>query len=358
MTRLKQWFVRYKHQLSLGILVIGFIFDNIALREADFPLVKLALLSYLGFIAAAIVVLNLINERAGHRPRLTWLAIWLPLLIQFAFGNLFSGFFVLYFYSAPWVVSWPFLIILFLVFLSSEFGKKHYLRFSFQLVIFYLALYSFLILFLPIMLGEISARVFLLSGVASLAAMAGFLTLSAWSAPKLFTQTKRNLMWGIGGTLLLINVFYFTNILPPIPLVLKDSGVYHSIVRSGNDFLATGEELTWWQSLKPYATIHLMPGESAYVYGAIFAPINISTDIIHHWNYYDDQKDEWISRGRIKISITGGRESGYRSYSFLKAPAPGRWRVNIETSRGQVIGRQEFEVQKEVKVSPLLPVRL
>lgn len=346
MIKLKQWFGRYKHHLSISLLVAGFVFDNVALRHADFPLVKLALLSYLGFLAVAIILFNRLNYQ------------WLALLIQFAFGNLFSGFFVLYFYSAPLVVSWPFLVILFLVFLSSEFGKRHYLRFSFQMVIFFLALYSFFILFLPIILGEISARVFLLSGVVSAAVMGGFLAVAAWALPQLFLQSKRRLAWGIGGILLTLNVFYFTNILPPIPLALKDSGVYHAIARSGNDFLAQGEQAGWseWLALRP--TIHLAPGEAAYVYGAIFAPISISAQIIHHWEYYDVAESRWVSLGRIKIAIVGGREAGYRSYSYQRSPAAGRWRVSIETSRGQVIGRQEFEVKRVDQVPALATVAL
>lgn len=341
MTRIKQWFNRYKHYLSLGVLVGGFVFDNIALRHASLPTVELALAGYLVFVGAAIIIFS-------FRPYQ-----WLLYLIQFSFGNLFSGFFILYFYSAPWTISWPFLIVLFFVFLSSEFGKKHYLRLSFQLIIFYLALFSFFILFLPIMLGKISAPVFLLSGLVSLAAMAGFLVLIARMTPSLFAQAKERLKWGIGATFVLLNVFYFTNILPPIPLALKEAGVYHSITHSGNDFWAQAEKLVWWRSLYPYPTLHLAPGESAYVYGAIFAPTKISTGIVHHWQYYDEGKREWVSRNKVNIAIVGGREAGYRSYSSLRAPALGWWRVNIETSRGQVIGRQEFKV-KRVEQSPSL----
>lgn len=325
---------KYKHHLSIGLLVGGFIFDNIALRHADFPLIKLALLGYLAFIGAGILLFSVYNNQ------------WLLLLIQFAFGNIFSGFFVLYFYSAPWVISWPFLVILFLIFLSSEFGKKHYLRFSFQLVIFYLALYSFLILFLPILWGEISARIFLLSGVISLAAMTGFLALAARITPLLFDQAKSRLKWGIGGIFVLLNIFYFTNILPPIPLALKEAGVYHSIIHSGNNFSATAEKPTWWQSLNPYPTLHLAAGESAYVYGAVFAPTEINTGIVHHWQYYNESEEAWVSQSKIKMAIIGGREAGYRTYSFKINPAPGWWRVNIETGRGQVIGRQEFKVER------------
>ena len=35
----------------------------------------------------------------------------------------------------------------------------------------------------------------------------------------------------------------------------------------------------------------------------------------------------------------GGRDGGYRGYTTKSTPAAGRWRVNIETSDGLLIGR-------------------
>ena len=38
---------------------------------------------------------------------------------------------------------------------------------------------------------------------------------------------------GAFAVLVIINIFYFTNILPPLPLAAKAAGVYHSVVREG-----------------------------------------------------------------------------------------------------------------------------
>jgi len=47
----------------------------------------------------------------------------------------------------------------------------------------------------------------------------------------------------------------------------------------------------------------------------------------------------------VKFPIVGGREGGYRAYSVKSQPASGRWRVDIETAEGQLIGRVPFSVR-------------
>jgi hypothetical protein len=46
----------------------------------------------------------------------------------------------------------------------------------------------------------------------------------------------------------------------------------------------------------------------------------------------------------VRFSIMGGREGGYRGYSVKSTPRAGRWRVNIETPDGLLIGRVPFVV--------------
>ncbi len=40
-----------------------------------------------------------------------------------------------------------------------------------------------------------------------------------------------------------INLFYFFNVLPPIPLAMADVGLYHHIERVDGGYKATGEPL-------------------------------------------------------------------------------------------------------------------
>jgi hypothetical protein len=51
-----------------------------------------------------------------------------------------------------------------------------------------------------------------------------------------------------------------------------------------------------------------------------------------------------IHADKISIKITGGREGGYRAYSFKQRLDPGYWRVDVETEDGRVAGQVSVEV--------------
>ena len=74
----------------------------------------------------------------------------------------------------------------------------------------------------------------------------------------------------------------------------------------------------------------------------------MSVKVVHDWQYYDEGKEEWISSTKIPFSITGGRGNGYRVYSKKDNVFPGKWRVDVETERGQVIGRIRFDIVRGV----------
>ena len=142
-----------------------------------------------------------------------------------------------------------------------------------------------------------------------------------------------------------MNALYFANIIPPIPLSLRESGVYHNIIRSGSGYILEQERKTFFQKLIPGQTVHVNQGERVYVYTAIFAPSDLKTRIYHHWEYYDKNKNDWVDRDRLSFNISGGRKLGYRGYSFKSAVEPGKWRVIAKTENGQVLGRVSFRIK-------------
>jgi len=76
----------------------------------------------------------------------------------------------------------------------------------------------------------------------------------------------------------------------------------------------------------------------------VFAPSNFTTSILHDWQYYDNTKRQWVSASKTMLTITGGRDNGFRTYSIKDFIFPGKWRVNVETPRGQLIGRLNFNL--------------
>ncbi len=67
--------------------------------------------------------------------------------------------------------------------------------------------------------------------------------------------------------------------------------------------------------------------------------------MVHRWQYYDDETRSWVTASALSFSIHGGRSDGYRGYSVKRSLTEGKWRVSVETVRGQVLGRIPFTIE-------------
>ena len=90
--------------------------------------------------------------------------------------------------------------------------------------------------------------------------------------------------------------------------------------------------------------LHVGPAEPLSVYSAVFAPIQLRTNIVHIWRRYDEAAGRWQTEAVVSFPITGGRDGGYRGYSIKSSPRAGRWRVDIATADGRLVGRVPFSV--------------
>jgi len=324
---------------------LGFVVDNFTLTRIDLLFDNLILASYLSVALLGIIGYNMYESKTAGRRILEPFVRALPLFVQFAFGGLFSGFAIFYTRSASLAASWPFLLILAALLFGNEFFRKYYLRFSFQASIFFFALFSYLIFFVPIVAGEIGPHIFVLSGILSILIIAIILYVLSGVIEQRIKETKNVLTASIGGIFIAINILYFANIIPPIPLSLKEAGVYHSVEKMPNGgYMVTKEKKDWNDFLHIYDEIHVFSGDPVYVLSSVFAPTDLNTQIYHEWQYYDEVKGEWITASRIGFPITGGKDAGYRGYSVKSNIFHGNWRVDITTEKGQLVGRVKFKI--------------
>ena len=153
------------------------------------------------------------------------------------------------------------------------------------------------------------------------------------------------LIFSVGAIYVATNILYFFNLIPPIPLSLKDGGVFHSISRNAAGAYILGFEDSGWLSyVSVREKIHVRAGDPVYAFSSIFSPTSFNTAILHEWQYHDANLNEWRTANTVGLSVTGGRDGGYRTYSLKENINPGKWRVNVKTSRGQIIGRLRFDV--------------
>jgi hypothetical protein len=204
---------------------------------------------------------------------------------------------------------------------------------------------------IPVWTGKMGAMVFFLSGCLALFIMYWFFKVLTWIVPNFINLQRKFIVFTIGLIYVTFNVFYFTNIIPPIPLSLKSLGIYHSVIHYENDTYAlTYEKPAWWLPLKKSdGVFHYTQGDSIFCYASVFAPARLTTDIYHKWEYYNETQSTWVEHVRLPYPIKGGRGSGFRGYTFIESVREGQWRCTVETGRGQALGREAFTVVKGEK---------
>jgi hypothetical protein len=340
------WIQKYERHLSALAMIAGFICDNLFFTRVNIERTQILLAIYAAACFMSIPLLHFIEARiARGRPRPRWRFL-LPLTTQFALGGFWSAFVIFYSRSAVFSASWPFLLLLFLIFLGNEYFSKYHTRLVFTTTLFFFALYSCAIFELPIYTGTLGTLTFLESGLIAVCVFELFTVLLRILGRERFLADVRRIRVGALGVLVVINLFYFTNILPPLPLSATAAGIYHSVTRIPDDYVATSETESWEVHYLGFApTLHISLGESLSAYSSVFAPTILATTIVHRWQWYDETKEEWITKAIIKYPIVGGRDGGYRGYSSMPINVAGQWRVDIETADSRLIARLPFTVE-------------
>lgn len=338
------------HWLTVAFL-LGFIVDNLTLTRVDQVFDNAILLGYVVLAMISIFMLYAgIGERFGERTN-TFLKHKSPLLMQYAFGGLLSGMLIFYGRSGSLSASWPFLLLIIGVIYGNETITQRGQRLVYNLVIFFVGLFAYATLIIPVLLGKMGPVIFVGSGLLALFIMYVFFGMIAWLIPNFVQLQKRNVVFIIGIIYLMFNLLYFTNLIPPIPLSLKQVGIYHSVMKDeGGMYNVTYEKPAWWEWYRDSDRVfHYATGEDIYCYASVFAPSRLNVSVYHRWEYFDETEKRWKEHGRLSYGIVGGRDDGYRGYTQISGYHEGMWRCTVETERGQAIGRETFEVRSGVR---------
>lgn len=215
---------------------------------------------------------------------------------------------------------------------------------------------AFFAFFLPVVTGFMNTIMFLIGAVLSAAVSLRIVELVYKGAPN--WSRKDLLSTGLPAVVVVsvLVIFYFLNWIPPVPLSLKLGGIYHHVAKAEGTYQLSYERGSWYQFLK--RSDDTFRGEGPiYCFTAVFAPVDLKTTIYHRWQYRPNgsrAKREFSTTDRIPITISGGREEGYRGYTVKQRVVPGEWRVDVETEEGRIIGRITFKVERGLEESPQL----
>ena len=325
----------------------GFLLDNITLNRVDQVFDNVILATYVVLSMVALLLMyagsaQKLPEEYNEKARL-----YSPLYVQFAFGGLLSGMLIFYGRSGDFSQSWPFILLILFVIYANETLRDRSARLVFNLAIFFIGLFSYMVLIVPVLTGYMSVWTFLGSGLIAVFIMYLFVLALFKVVPRFLTMHLRAVIFTIGAIYVTFNSLYFTNIIPPIPLSLKDVGIFHSVVRfEDGNYQLKYEKGKWWQPFKNSDdTFHAGAGDNMYCFAKVFAPTKLSTEIYHRWEY-KNVDGQWVEHFRTSYPISGGNDGGYRGYTLVKSFNSGEWRCSVETARGQVLGRETFEVEK------------
>jgi hypothetical protein len=348
-------------------MVAGYAIDNFTFGRIDHPGAHLVFSAYLAVAVFSIALAHWLQGRKDRaaattaqsveadfedaaspdakRERRFRLTVWLPAATQFALGGLWSGFLVFYSRSAVLAASWPFLLLLLTFLIGNEVFRRYHSRLVFAALLLFFAFYSYAAFLIPVFTRSIGVLTFLASGAAAVLAYYFFLRLLSVLDRQRFRQSRLKLIGGAVAITAAMNVFYFTGILPPLPLALADAGVYHAIRHTGATYLVREESQPLTVRLGLTRPVeHVAPGEKLALYSAVFAPIRMNTRITHRWQWWNPRQKNWQTLSTVSFAISGGREHGYRGYSLKAGPRPGDWRVDIDSTDGRLIGRFAFTV--------------
>ncbi|MDE3225520.1 MAG: DUF2914 domain-containing protein [Nitrospirota bacterium] len=331
----------------------GVTVDSVTLTRIDSLLDDLILLGYLTLVGVLIVLTFRAermaaqqeaagSERAGLAGRLR---PYYPMAIHFFLGSLFSAQSIFYLRSASWSTTALFLIVLVALLLANEFLLERVYSLRVLAGLYALVCFSFMTFFIPVVTGLMNTAVFLVGAGVSAGIAVGLVHLvhrgtEGWS--------HRD-VWRHGAPAVLVVTvlvgFYFLNWIPPVPLSMKRGGIYHQVTKEEGLYRLTFEAGAWYQVWK--RSDNPFHGEGpAYCFTAVYAPVRLHGTIYHRWQYRQPD-GAFAQTDRIGMTISGGREGGYRGYTGKQKLAPGDWRVDVETADGRIIGRIGFQVEAQ-----------
>jgi hypothetical protein len=341
----------------------GVAYDTLTLTRIDRLQDNLLLLIYLLLLGVLIVLTGRLGiepapgqeQLAAFSPFARWMLRarpYYPMAVQFLLGGLFSAYAIFYSRSATLSSTAIFFALLVVLLVGNEFLHDRLSSLRLLMSLYALVCFAFFTFFLPVMTGLMNAAIFLVGAGLSAAVTFRVVQLIYHNNAD---RSKREAVGVTVPAFALIGLlvgFYFLNWIPPVPLSLKSGGIYHEVKKSGDRFELSFER-QWYQVWK--RSDDTFPAdEPIYCFTAVFAPVDLNTTIYHHWYFRPNSDKPFTHADRIPIKINGGREGGYRAYTFKQRLDPGDWRVDVETENGRIIGRVSVRVEEQGDVQPSL----
>jgi len=215
------------------------------------------------------------------------------------------------------------------------------LNIPFKVSLYSVCLISYLSYLTPTILGFLGLGPLMLSGIIFFLLM----TLNSLILQKMTDDNKfinRNFTTPSLITLAIFLGLYFLKVIPPVPLSIKKIGIYRSVEKNDGKYILGHKKhpYKFWQNGEK--NFHYQTGDKIYCFAGIFSPTNFSDKVKFKW--FLETKNGWHLSDEVPIKITGGRDQGFRAFTYKSNISPGNWRVKLITTDDREIGRVNFSV--------------
>lgn len=345
-TEVKRFLKENKKYAPVIFFIGGFIWDSLTLGRIDGWYSNTILLTYLICLTICLYIFNLADDDRWENTFLEPYEEYAPLAVQFFLGGLSSAYVIFFFQSVTLTKTMVFFLILLVLLLSNELLKHRISNKYLQFGAYYFVNFTFFTFFLPIVFEAMNTFLFIISGILSLGITLFVIGYIYNQSP----STRREITWWKISTLIIsiylfINTCYYFNLIPPVPLSLQSGVVAYNIDKQDNTFTVGYEKAAFYSIWETYDhTFNYAPKDTVFVFTSIFAPTDLKKSVQHEWKWYDKSIDQWNTTDNIHYEVIGGRREGFRGYTYKENIWPGRWRVNVTTGEGMVLGQIDFTI--------------
>jgi hypothetical protein len=332
----------------------GFTWDSVTMGRVVSFFDLLVLTTY--YFGAGLILVLLVRE---IKPQ--W-KNWFNFLVQFFFGGLFSALVVFYFKSSGSLYTFLVVVGLVMLLVANEFLAKKYLSHTLSWALFAVCGTMYLNFLIPHIVHSIKAVWFYLSCLISLALIYAMHRFASAKQRELMLLNRKNgkyrrnlrQMAPALGVVLLLVVLYQLRLIPPVPLVLKESYICKNFRNEDGVYQCQAEKQPFWRVLGLGGdVVHFQEGEKIYSLSAVFAPTQITVELEQRWWLRNEGSRSWMARGVVNLPMVGGRNEGWRTYSFIHtAVQPGYWKVETALQNGAVLAVHYFTAKNQGEPTP------
>ena len=352
--RAKGFYRDHEPACTAAFFIAGFLFDTLVVGRIDKLYNIIHQATYLS-LCAFFTSLELRERHGNFTPPQRLKTAWRyhAGATHFMLGTLLNIYTLFYFKSASLGASLLFLLILAALLAVNELKPFESSGTLLRMSLFSLCLVSYFTYLVPTLMGRIGVVPFL----GAIAAASACIAALAWRLfarlPGQKADVRRHVVYPFAAVAALFAVLYFAKVIPPVPLSLSEIGIYHQVRREGDRFALSSTRPRWkfWQ--RGDQAFLARPGDAIYCWVAVFSPTRFKERLEVRWRFHEPSG--WGEPETIPLSITGGRDEGWRGFTAKANHKPGRWRVEIVTSDGRDLGHINLTVAPDDSTAPREP---